>query len=155
MTLGPQCLGPHCLLMGLGPQCPDLNVWDLNVRDLIVIAPSGIILIFFIKRSRLTANFDVLISNDLDHELNMLDHPKSKHVQIWSPCCTCTCPSAPSRIFPALMSRWMWPLLWRYSSPFRTSFRTVAIVTYIKSKKFSFNLQGKGNNASFRMGRGA
>ena len=40
MSLGPQCLGPQCLLKGLGPQCPDLNVWDLNVRDLIVIAPS-------------------------------------------------------------------------------------------------------------------
>ena len=39
MSLGPQCLGPQCLLKGLGPQCPDLNVWDLNVRDLIVIAP--------------------------------------------------------------------------------------------------------------------
>ena len=40
MSLGPQCLGPQCLLKGLGPQCPDLNVWDLNVRDLIVIAPN-------------------------------------------------------------------------------------------------------------------
>ena len=29
-------LGPQCLLMGLGPQCPDLNVWDLIVMDLIV-----------------------------------------------------------------------------------------------------------------------
>jgi hypothetical protein len=42
MSLGPQCLGPQCLLKGLGPQCPDLNVWDLNVRDLIVIAPLSV-----------------------------------------------------------------------------------------------------------------
>uniref|UniRef100_A0A182J0G7 Uncharacterized protein n=1 Tax=Anopheles atroparvus TaxID=41427 RepID=A0A182J0G7_ANOAO len=40
----------------------------------------------------------------------------------------CTVPSSPSRMLPALMSRWIWPLLWKYSSPFSTSFSTVAMV---------------------------
>uniref|UniRef100_A0A915HI86 Uncharacterized protein n=1 Tax=Romanomermis culicivorax TaxID=13658 RepID=A0A915HI86_ROMCU len=55
-------------------------------------------------------------------------------------------PSSESKIFPALMSlkqvalnktgkdthekayRWICPLLWKYSKPFKTSFKTVAIV---------------------------
>ena len=52
-------------------------------------------------------------------DASQADTPKSA---IW------TWPSEPSKILPALISRWMWPLLWRYSSPFKTSLSTVAMV---------------------------
>lgn len=37
------------------------------------------------------------------------------------------CPSVLSKIFPALMSLWIFRMKWRYSRPFKVDFRTVAI----------------------------
>lgn len=52
------------------------------------------------------------------------------------------CPSVLSRMFPALMSRWIFLMKCRYSSPFRVDFRMVAIsssVSWCQQKKWNVN----------------
>lgn len=78
---------------------------------------------------------------------NHADTPKSA---------ICTVPSSPKRILPALISLknivikcyihdsniylWIWPLLWKYSSPLSTSLRTVAIVASSKTPCLQFDV---------------